>query len=67
MTFQVTVRLGDRYEYRTFTVEAGDVAVALRKAADALPPDVVESADLVEVRPAPEPEERRYLGEEEGG
>ena len=62
MKFQVTVRLGDRYDYRTFTVEGSDVAEALRAAADALSPETAAAADLVELRPTSEPEEREYVG-----
>lgn len=64
MKFQVTVRLGDRYDYRTFTVEGRDVAEALRAAADALSSETAAAADLVELRSVPDPEEREYVGEE---
>lgn len=63
MKFQVTVRLGDRYDYRTFTVEGEDAAEALRAAADALSSEVAAAADLVELRTSAEPEEREYVGE----
>lgn len=61
MTYQVTVRHGERYRYHTFTVEADDVPAALRAAADGMPDEVASGADLVELRPAPEPEDRAYV------
>lgn len=64
MEFQVTVRLGDQYDYRTFRVQGGDVAEALRAAADALSSDVAARADLVELRVAADPDEREYVGED---
>lgn len=67
MTFQVTVRYGERYRYHTYTVEADDARAALRAAADALPDEVAGGADLVEIRPAPEADEREYVGESENG
>lgn len=65
MTFQVTVRHGRRYRYHTYPVEADDARDALRAAADAMPDEVAAEADLVELRPAPEPDERRYVDEGE--
>ncbi len=65
MIFQVTVRYGEQYRYHTYTVEADDAASALRAAAEAIPDEVAAGADLVELRPAPEPEERKYVGDEE--
>lgn len=63
--FTVTVRHGQGgYRYHTSEVEAVDLAGAMRTAADELPDDVRGAADLVEIRRAPEPEERAYLGEE---
>ncbi len=65
-TYQVTVRHGGRYQrYHTFTVEAGDAIEALRRAADQVPEEVRESADLVELREAVDPDARTYLGEDE--
>lgn len=67
MTFRFTVRYGVRsHRYHTMDVEASDVAAALREAADALPPEVAAEADLVEMRVATPPDDRVYLGEEEG-
>ena len=62
MTFQITVRYGERYRYHTYTVDAADARSALREAADAMPDEVAGEADLVEVRPAPEPDDRSYVG-----
>ncbi len=65
MTFQVTVRYGTRYQrYHTYRVEAGDLVSALREAAGALPDEIAGDADLVEIRPSPDPDDRRYVGEE---
>lgn len=62
--FSVTVRHGrEGYRYHTSEVEAADLAAALRAAAEELPHDVRDTADLVEIRRAPEAEERSYLGE----
>lgn len=65
MLFQVTVRHGRQYRYHTYTVDAGDARSALRAAADDMPDEVAGEADLVELRPAPEPDEREYVGDEE--
>lgn len=65
MNFQVTVRYGERRQrYHTFTVEATDAAGALREASERIPEEIVERVDLVELRKAPDPEERAYLGED---
>lgn len=64
MRFQVTVRYGSRYQrYHTFEVEGADVRDALAEAARRVPEEVAVEADLVEVRVAPDPERRSYLGE----
>jgi hypothetical protein len=58
-TYQVTVRYGQRYQrYHTFAVAAEHVASALRQAADGVPPEILAEADLVEVRPAVDPDAR---------
>ena len=65
MRFQVTVRHGRRYQrYHTFVVEAHDAREALRLAAAEIPDEIAAEADLVELRPAPDPDARRYVGEE---
>lgn len=57
--YSVTVRHGARgARYHTFEVEAPDVGQALRTAADLLPDAVRDSADLVEIRTAPDPDAR---------
>lgn len=67
MRFQVTVRYGAEYQrYHTLDVSGDDVREALREAAGALPDEVAAQADLVEMRPAVDPDARRYLGEDEG-
>jgi hypothetical protein len=51
--YQVTVRYGsDRQRYHLFTLIAPGLVEALRAAARALPPEVADTADLVEIRPA---------------
>jgi hypothetical protein len=64
MRFQVTVRHGVRHQrYHTLAVEAVDAREALREAASRIPDDVAAEADLVELRVAPDPDARSYLGE----
>jgi hypothetical protein len=64
MRFQVTVRHGGRYQhYHTLTVEAADAREALRLAASEIPDQVAAGADLVELRIAPDPDARSYVGE----
>jgi hypothetical protein len=58
-TYQITVRYGRRYQrYHTFTVDAANVADALRLAADQVPPGILPEADLVELREAVDPDAR---------
>jgi N12 class adenine-specific DNA methylase len=65
MRFQVTVRYGSRYQrYHTLEVDGTDVRDALRAAAEEVPEEIAGEADLVEMRPAVDPEKRSYLGEE---
>lgn len=65
MNYRVTVRYGgETLRYHLDQVQADDLREAMTAAARALPPEVVESADLVEIRPAVDPEARGYLGEE---
>ena len=55
MEYQITVRYGKTAQrYHTFTVEAADVPVALRAAADQISAEVAQEADLVELRVAPD-------------
>lgn len=66
MHYRVTVRYGgESLRYHLDQVQADDLSEAMTAAARALPPEVVASADLVEIRPAVDPESRGYLGEEE--
>lgn len=65
MRYQITVRYGgSRQRYHTFQVEAADAAAGLRRAADEMPDEIAGDADLVELRVAVDPDDRRYLGEE---
>jgi hypothetical protein len=62
--FDVTVRHGVRpARYHTFQVEAADVGGALVAAADELPREVRDAGDLVEIRRAPDPDDRGRPGE----
>jgi len=64
MQYQVTVRHGkQRQRYHTYEVEAHDAATALRLAAERMPPEISTEVDLVELRVAPDPDSRGYLGE----
>ena len=67
-TWQITVRYGERYQrYHTFEVQGADVRSALQAAGAEVPDAVAEHADLVEVRIAVDPDERRYVGEGDSG
>ena len=62
MRYQVTVRHGgSRQRYHTYVVEASDARAALAVAAESMPAEVAEQADLVELRVAVDPERREYL------
>ncbi len=64
MRFQATIRYGTRYQrYHTVVVEADDVREALRLSASEMPDEVAAQADLVELRVAPDPDARHYVGE----
>jgi hypothetical protein len=59
MTFDITVRFGtQRQRYHTLSIEAVGVGEALRLAAERVPADVLEEADLVELRVAADPDAR---------
>jgi len=64
MNFQVTIRHGRTTQrYLTLEVQAPDAAAALRAVADMIPEDVSPHADLVELRIAPDPDDRtREMG-----
>lgn len=65
--FTVTVRHGrGAYRYHIFDVEAAQVSGAMEAAARELPGEIRDAADLVEIRRAPDPEERSFLGDEQG-
>ncbi len=58
-TYRVTVRYGvGRYHYHVEDVEAPELASALARAAERMPPDVTVSAELAEVRRLVEPDAR---------
>lgn len=59
--YRITVRHGGGpVRYHTFDVSSDDLAGALRLAAEEMPDAVRETADLVEVRRAPDPDSRAY-------
>jgi len=60
--YRITVRYGERFQrYHTFSVQAPDVAEALRLAAAGVPPEILPVADLVELRVAATPDSREQL------
>jgi hypothetical protein len=62
LKFHLTVRWGHPGTlYHQAVVEAPGLREALERSAALLPDDVAASADLAELRPAPEPDERAYL------
>ena len=64
MRYQITVRYGSANQrYHTYFVETEDARAALEGAALEMPPEIVEEGDLVEVRVAPDPDNRSYIGE----
>ena len=64
MRYQVTVRYGGRQQrYHVYEVEADDAGDALEAAAAQMPREVRSAADLVELRPAVDPDARDYVGE----
>ena len=68
MHYQVTVRYGaTRVRYHLDRVEGENLAEAMRTAAERLPAEVIEAGELVEIRPAIDPEEREYLDGQSGG
>ncbi len=59
-TYRMTVRYGaPRARYHMEDVRAASLAEAMRRGADALPPDVAEG-ELVEIRRSTEAEQREY-------
>lgn len=67
MIYQVTVRYGGaRQRYHTLMIDGPDAPTALRSAADEIPEEIAGEVDLVELRIAPDPDRREYLGDEAG-
>ena len=67
MNFQVTARYGGEYQrYHTYLVDAPDAKAALQAAAAALPDEIAAQTDLIEVRVAVDPDERKYVDEAGG-
>lgn len=64
MKYRVTVRYqAGGLRYHVETIEADGLPEALETAARRMPSEVAERADLAEIRPAVEPEDRSYVGE----
>jgi len=67
MEYQVTVRYGaPKMKYHIARCRGDDLRAALLRAVDGFPDEVVESATLLEIRPAVDPDEREYFDEEAG-
>ena len=67
MNFQVTARYGGKYQrYHTYLVDAPDAKAALQAAAAALPDEIAAQTDLIEMRVAVDPDERKYVDEAGG-
>lgn len=68
MHLRVTVRYGrERTRYHTERLEAEGLRDALVRLADVLPDEILAEGDLIEIRPAPDPDERDYVeGPSEG-
>lgn len=63
-SYRATFRYGGaRPRYEMLDLEAADLRAALRSAADRIADDVAETAELVEIRRRPDPEEREYTPE----
>ena len=64
MDFQITVRYGGRYQrYHPYQVTAADARAALEAAARDMPAEIAPEADLVEMRVAVDPDDRKFMGE----
>jgi hypothetical protein len=62
MDYQVTVRYGRTHvRYHTMDVSGDDFRDALEAVAESLPDEIAKEADLLEMRPASDPEDREYL------
>lgn len=60
-SYRVTFRYGaPRALYEVLDIEAAELRAALRAAAEEVPDEVVETAELVEIRVQADPEEREY-------
>lgn len=63
-SYRATFRYGGpRPRYEVLDIEAADLRVALRSAADLVADEVVATAELVEVRRQTDPKEREYTPE----
>jgi len=64
--FQITVRFGaGRKRYHTATVQAADLREATRRAIEEISDEIADEADLLEIRPAVDPDHRSYVGEDD--
>lgn len=58
--YRVTIRFGVPHRYHVEDVRAASLEDALRRAADAFPSGIAETADLLEIRRQLEPEQREF-------
>jgi len=64
--FQITIRFGSgRKGYHTVTVRAADLREAAGRAIEEISDEMAGEADLLEIRPAVDPDDRRYVGEDD--
>lgn len=55
MNYQVTIRYGRKIQrYHSIAVEGANAVLALRAAADQIPPEIAAEVDIVELREAPD-------------
>ena len=66
LEYQATIRYGGaRQRYHLTSVAGADIRTVLTNLSKELPDEVAAEANLVEIRLAVDPEDRRYLGEED--
>lgn len=60
-SYRITIRYGaPRALYEILDVHAADLRVAMREAADRMTDEIVETAELAEVRVQRDPDEREF-------
>lgn len=64
-TFQITIRFGaGPKRYHTQSIRAADLREAARRAVAEMSDEMAGEGDLMEIRPAVDPDDRSYVGEE---